>query len=105
MKISFEIEETVSVRTRRVVTGMCMHCAVQVEFVGVDGALRVLGLSNCQLSRLAEAGCIHYADPQGVFLCQNSIERCLEILKDRLLKGVASIPDAANYQNLNKEKL
>ena len=72
-EIVFEIEEFVTVRSRRSYAGLCRECNALAEMVTVETAAALTGISERELFRLIEAAAIHFTEAERVFVCRHSL--------------------------------
>lgn len=74
-EIVFEIEESVTVRSRRSYAGLCRECNALTEMVTVETAAALSGIGERELFRLIEAAAIHFVEAERVFVCRHSLSR------------------------------
>ena len=71
-EVTYETEESVSVKVRDGFTGFCGRCNAFVEMVPTEAAALLTGLSEREIFRLIEAGEIHFVEAERVFVCRES---------------------------------
>jgi hypothetical protein len=71
-EVTFETEESVSVKVRGGFTGYCERCNAVVDMVPTEAAALLTGLSEREIFRLIETGEIHFVEAERVFVCRES---------------------------------
>lgn len=81
-EITFEIEETTIVRqATKLVSAFCMQCQTPVKMLTPEIAAAFSGFSEREIFRLMEAGKIHFVEAERPYICRNSLENCVEIIR------------------------
>jgi hypothetical protein len=81
-EITFEIEETITVKSRCKIVGFCEQCGATVQMLTVEVAAALSGLGEREIFRLIETSEIHFVEAERVFICPNSLIKRLEFLDD-----------------------
>jgi hypothetical protein len=74
VKITFEIEEKIFFKARKILTSFCEFCGRPVELLPIETAVLLLELSEGQISRLIKSGSVHFIETDKVYLCRSSLE-------------------------------
>ena len=80
-EIVFEIEEILTVKSRRSFTGLCEQCNALAEMLTTETAAALTGLSEREIFRLIENGRLHFTEARRIFVCRNSLTNAAESLE------------------------
>lgn len=72
-EIIFEIEELITVKSRRSFVAFCDQCGTPVEMLTAEVAALLSGISEREIFRLIEASEIHFVEAERVFVCLDSL--------------------------------
>lgn len=72
-EIVFEVEELITVKSRRSFVGLCKHCNALAEMLTTEAAAALSGLSEREIFRLIEQAELHFTEAERVYVCRNSL--------------------------------
>ena len=78
-EIVLEIEEKIVLRQGEThITAFCQECQALVNMASPHIAAVLLGLSEREIFRLIEAGCVHFVEAERILVCFNSLKNLKE---------------------------
>ncbi|HET9531927.1 MAG TPA: hypothetical protein VFQ92_16325 [Blastocatellia bacterium] len=86
-EINLEIEESVAIRTRRVLIAECRQCQRKVRMVPANEAAIITGISAREIYRLVEEGGLHFIEDRHglLYICSESLQKLASIQEGDLL--------------------
>ncbi|SRR5258708_22277678 len=72
-EISFETEEVLLFKSRRIIAGFCVQCNAPAQMLPVEAAAMLCGVTEREIFRLIETAAIHFVEAERVFVCRNSL--------------------------------
>ena len=76
-EISFEIEEVLLFKGRRIIVGFCVECNAAAEMLPAEAAAALFQVSEREIFQLIENREIHFVEAERVFVCRNSLMKRL----------------------------
>jgi hypothetical protein len=80
-EIIFEIEESITIKSRRSFVGLCGSCGAPSVMLTAETAAALSGLSEREIFRLIETGAVHFVEAERVFICRASLGDFKEKMK------------------------